>query len=295
MAKEEKKEKEIMEAAEEIKEEVTDAAKEVSEKVEAVEEAVEKKAEEAAEKVEAAKEAVEKKAEKAAEKVEAVEKVEAAAEKAAPAALSSTEAKRKKKAERREAKAARKEANKVEEKKRRPNNGLLALLIFGVLIVMFAFVGLYNYFTKPASIEAYLDENGITEMYNDVAVDEYTTMKLRADGNTMKILFKVAEDAPEEALEQYTGDDGKEMLEELGASYLTSVKPLTQGFGGTVKVGVKQGDKTINYVKLSYREAKKVIKEAQEESEEDAEEASDDADEASDEAEDAAEDAAEGE
>lgn len=285
MAKEEKKEKEVMEAAEEIKEEVTDAAKEVSEKVEAVEEAVEKKAEEAADKAKAA----EKEAEKTAEKVEA------AAEKTAPAALSSTEAKRKKKAERREAKAARKEANKVEEKKRRPNNGLLALLIFGVLIVMFAFVGLYNYFTKPASIEAYLDENGITEMYNDVAVDEYTTMKLRADGNTMKILFKVAEDAPEEALEQYTGDDGKEMLEELGASYLTSVKPLTQGFGGTVKVGVKQGDKTINYVKLSYREAKKVIKEAQEESEEDAEEASDDADEASDEAEDAAEDAAEGE
>lgn len=285
MAKEEKKEKEVMEAAEEIKEEVTDAAKEVSEKVEAVEEAVEKKTEEAADKAKAA----EKEAEKTAEKVEA------ATEKAAPAALSSTEAKRKKKAERREAKAARKEANKVEEKKRRPNNGLLALLIFGVLIVMFAFVGLYNYFTKPASIEAYLDENGITEMYNDVAVDEYTTMKLRADGNTMKILFKVAEDAPEEALEQYTGDDGKEMLEELGASYLTSVKPLTQGFGGTVKVGVKQGDKTINYVKLSYREAKKVIKEAQEESEEDAEEASDDADEASDEAEDAAEDAAEGE
>ena len=213
----------------------------------------------------------------------AEEAKEEAAEAAAP--LSSTEAKRKKKAERREAKAARKEANKVEEKKRRPNNGLLALMIFGVLIVMFAFVGLYNYFSKPASIEKYMDENGITEMYTDIAVDEYTTLKMRADGNDLKMLFTVAEDAPEEALKQYQGDDGKEMLENMGASFLTSMKPETQGFGGSVKVGVKQGDKTINYVKLSYSEAKKVIKEAEEEEE--------DADEAADDAEDAAEDAAE--
>lgn len=213
--------------------------------------------------------------------------------------LSSTEANRKKKAERREAKAARKEANKIEEKKRRPNNGLLALLIFGVLIVMFAFVGLYNYFSKPASIEAYLDDNGYTEMYTNAAVDEYTTMTMRGEGNTIKMVFKVAEDAPEEALAQYQGDEGKEMLENMGASFLTSVKPLTRGLTGTVKVGVKQGDKTINYVKLSYREAKKIIKEAQEEAEDaddaadaDAEEAADDAAEAADEAADTAEDAA---
>ena len=213
--------------------------------------------------------------------------------------LSSTEANRKKKAERREAKAARKEANKIEEKKRRPNNGLLALLIFGVLIVMFAFVGLYNYFSKPASIEAYLDDNGYTEMYTNVAVDEYTTMTMRGEGNTIKMVFKVAEDAPEEALAQYQGDEGKERLENMGASFLTSVKPLTRGLTGTVKVGVKQGDKTINYVKLSYREAKKIIKEAQEEAEDaedaadaDAEEAADDAAETADEAADTAEDAA---
>lgn len=231
---------------------------------------------------------------------EAAEEVKAAEEAAEKVQLSSTEANRKKKAERREAKAARKEANKIEEKKRRPNNGMLALLIFGVLIVMFAFVGLYNYFSKPASIEAYLDDNGYTEMYTNAAVDEYTTVTMRGEGNTIKMVFKVAEDAPEEALAQYQGDEGKEMLENMGASFLTSVKPLTRGLTGTVKVGVKQGDKTINYVKLSYREAKKIIKEAQEEAEDtaddaadaDAEEAADDAAEAADEAADTAEDAA---
>ena len=268
MAEEKKLHEEVKDAVEDVKDAVEEAAEKLDDKVDDIKDAVEDATEKLDDKVDAAKDAVE-------------DKVEAAM-------LSSTEAKRKKKAERREAKAARKEANKVEEKKRRPNNGLLAALIFGVLIVMFAFVGLYNYFSKPASIEKYMDENGIAEMYSDAPVDEHTTVKVRADGNTIKMLFTVAEDAPEEALAEYQGEDGKEMLRNMGASFLTSMKPLTQGLSGTVKVGVKQGDKTINYVKLSYREAKKVIKEAQEE-EEDAEEA---ADEAADEAEEGAEDAA---
>ena len=68
--------------------------------------------------------------------------------------------KRIKKAQRREAKAARKAANKIEEKKSRPNNALIALLIFGVLVGMFAFVLGYNYFSKPATIEKYIEKNG---------------------------------------------------------------------------------------------------------------------------------------
>lgn len=239
--------------------------------------AEEKKEKEIMEEVKAEAEEVKAEAEERAEEV-----------KAEAVRLSSTEAKRKKKAERRDAKAARKEANKIEEKKRRPNNGLLAILIFGVLIVMFAFVGLYNYFQKPASIEKYIDDSGYAEVYTNAPVDEYTTMTMRAEGNTIKMVFKVAEDAPEEILEQYKGDDGKEMLENMGASFLTSIKPLTRGFGGEIKVGVKQGDETINYVKLSYSEAKKIVKEAQEEAEEAADDTGDTADDAADAAEDAA-------
>lgn len=180
----------------------------------------------------------------------------------------STEANRQKKAERREAKAARKAANLVEEKKKRPSNLVLALMIFGVIIAMFAFSAGYKYFSKPASIEAYMEENGMNEMYTDVPVDEHSTAKIRAEGNTLKILITVDDDATEEDLKEYQGEDGKKTLEQMGAYFLTSLKPEVRGFGGEVKVGVKQGDKTINYVKLSYKEAKKVSEDAQKEAEE---------------------------
>ena len=183
----------------------------------------------------------------------------------------STENNRNKKAERREAKAARKAANKVEDKKSRPNNILLAVLIFGVIAGMFAFIYGYDYFTKPASIEKYMEDNGIAEMYSNMPVTEYTTMKVKAEGNLLKVLFTVAEDAPKEELEQLQGKDGKEYLKSTGAYLLTSMKPATQGFSGTVKVGVKQGDKTINYVKMTYRQAKKYMKEEEKKAAEEAE------------------------
>ncbi|MBR3124917.1 MAG: hypothetical protein IKF42_05755 [Mogibacterium sp.] len=180
----------------------------------------------------------------------------------------STEAKRQKKADRRDAKAARKEANKAEEKKTRPNNIILAVMIFGVLIIMFAFAGGYNYFSKPATIEKYMKDNGIDEMYTDIPVTEHTTMKLRADKNTVKIWVNIGEDATEEEVAQYQGEDGAKTLKNMGAYFLTSMKPETRAFGGTVKVKAKQGEETINYVKMSYSEAKKFAKEAQKEAEE---------------------------
>ena len=183
----------------------------------------------------------------------------------------STEANRQKKAERREAKAARKEANKIEEKKSRPSNALLAAMIFGVLIIMFAFVGLYKYFSKPANIEKYVSDSGIDQMYNDVPVTEYTTMKLKAEKNTLKIWLIIDEDAPEEEVALYQGDDGTDTLKNIGAYFLTSVKPETRAFGGTVKVKAKQGDESVNYVEMSYSEAKKYLEDAQKEAEEDAE------------------------
>ncbi len=211
-------------------------------------------------------------------KEEVQEAAEEVKEEARP--LTSTEANRKKKAERREAKAARKEANKVEEKKRRPNNGVLAILIFGVLIGMFVFVGAYNHFSKPANIEKYMEENSMADMYTDAPVDEYTTVTMKADKNTLKIWIKIAEDAPEETVEQYQGEDGTKMLKQWGAYYLTSFRPQARGLGAEVKVKAKQGDESVNYVRMSYKEAKKFLEEAQEEAEEEAEEAGDDAEDA---------------
>lgn len=180
----------------------------------------------------------------------------------------STEANRQKKAERREAKAARKEANKVEEKKSRPNNIILAVMIFGVLIIMFAAAGGYNYFSKPATIEKYMKDNGIDQMYKDIPMTEHSTMTMRADKNTVKIWLNIDEDAPDTELEQYKGEDGEEALKNMGAYFLTSMKPQTRALSGTVKIKAKQGDETVNYVEMSYSEAKKFIKEAQKEAEE---------------------------
>lgn len=196
-------------------------------------------------------------------------KAEAAASKEMKA---STERKRKEKAERREAKAARKEANKIEEKRTRPNNILLAVLICGVLIAMFAFVGGYNYFSKPATVEAYLQESGMAEMYNSMAYDEHSSLKMKAEGNTLKIVVKVNDDATEEDIESYTSEDGEKNLKYTAASLLTAFKPETRAFGGEVRLAVKKGDETICYHKMTYSEAKKFLKELEKEAEEEAEE-----------------------
>lgn len=205
----------------------------------------------------------------------------------------STERKRQMKAERREAKAARKEANKVEEKKKRPSNLLLAILIFGVLIGMFAFIKGYNYFSKPASIEKYMEDQGMADMYTDMPYDEHSTITVRAKDNTIRMLIKVNEDATDEELKEYKGEDATKELKQMGAGFLTSMKPQARGLTGTVKVGVKKGDEMINYVKMSYSEAKKFMKDMEKEAEEQADDAEDAADDAEEAAEDAAEEAAE--
>ena len=176
-----------------------------------------------------------------------------------------------KKKEAREAKAARKAANMVEEKKSRPNNALLAILIFGILIGMFAFIAGYNYFQKSASIEKYMEDNGVLESFSDFEYDEHTKGVLKAEGNTVKMVLKVDEDAPKETVEQFEGEEGTEKLKEIAAYFLTTYKPMTRGFGGTAKVAAKQGEKTINSVKMSYREAKNFVKEMEKKYEEEAE------------------------
>ena len=256
-------EKMITEAAEETVEEIAEAAEET---VEVIAEA----AEEAAEVTEAAEEAAEV-TEAAEEAAEVTETAEEAAEAAEPAKVSS---KRLKKIERREAKAARKAANKIEEKKSRPNNALIAVLIFGVVIAMFAFVLGYNYFSKPATIEKYLEKNGGEEVYGSMQVDELTTAKITAKGNSMTVEMTIDgsnKEAAELAKEYYTGENGEKQLKNISAYFLTGTKPETRAFSADIKTTVKLGDEELSSVEMTYKEAKKFLEDAQKEAEEAAE------------------------
>ena len=201
----------------------------------------------------------------------AEETAEEAAEAAEPAKVSS---KRLKKIERREAKAARKAANKIEEKKSRPNNALIAVLIFGVVIAMFAFVLGYNYFSKPATIEKYLEKNGGQEVYGSMQVDELTTAKITAKGNSMTVEMTIDgsnKEAAELAKEYYTGENGEKQLKNISAYFLTGTKPETRAFSADIKTTVKLGDEELSSVEMTYKEAKKFLEDAQKEAEEAAE------------------------
>ena len=184
--------------------------------------------------------------------------------------------KRIKKAQRREAKAARKAANKIEEKKSRPNNALIALLIFGVLIAMFAFVLGYNYFSKPATIEKYMEKNGGEEVYGNLQLDMYSTASITADGNSVKIDMTVNGDDEETvkaAKEYYSGEDGEEQLKQVSAYILTNMKPETRAFSANVKTTVKSGDDELKSVEMTYKEAKDYIEDLQKKAQEEAEQA----------------------
>lgn len=173
-----------------------------------------------------------------------------------------TEKKRAEKAERREAKAARKQANVVEEKKSKLSNGVLAVMIFGVLIAMFAFVWGYNYFSKDASIEEYIANNGGAEQYGNIAIDEHSTAKITAKGNDMTVAISVKTDAEEENkefTEHYKSKEGKEELEYIGAYFLQTIKPNVQGFSATAKCVVKVDGKKVTTVKVKYKDAEDIL------------------------------------
>ena len=252
-------------------EEITEAEKMITEAAEETVEEIAEAAEEAAEVTEAAEEAAEEITEAAEEAAEVTETAEEAAEAAEPAKVSS---KRLKKIERREAKAARKAANKIEEKKSRPNNALIAVLIFGVVIAMFAFVLGYNYFSKPATIEKYLEKNGGEEVYGSMQVDELTTAKITAKGNSMTVEMTIDgsnKEAAELAKEYYTGENGEKQLKNISAYFLTGTKPETRAFSADIKTTVKLGDEELSSVEMTYKEAKKFLEDAQKEAEEAAE------------------------
>lgn len=206
---------------------------------------------------------------------EVTQNAEAAVVQESAAQKASTAAKRAKKAERRDAKATRKAANVVEEKRNRPNNLLLGILIFGVLIGMFVFVKGYNYYKLEPSIQSYIKNNGGKEAYGSMMVDEHTTAAVTAKKNNMKIVLtcEPQEGEEKEFTDYYKGDDGTDQLKYIGAYMLTTIKPECRGFSANVDVKVTVNGDEVNKQSMTYNEAKKYIKEQEEKAKEEAEKA----------------------
>ena len=208
--------KEIKEA--EVKEEVV---------AEAEAEVKEEKSEEKAEKVEEKAEKTEEKS----EKVKAPKKTKAEINKEMKAAIkeeneSRTDRNRAEKAARREAKAARKEAKVVEEKKKRIGNGLLALMIFGAIALMFLFVLGYNAAQKEANLESFIANNGGTDVYSNLQISDTQTLSITAEKNTLNVVFDCK--SKKEA-KVYKDEGGEDQLKYIGSYYLATMKPDVRG------------------------------------------------------------------
>lgn len=170
-----------------------------------------------------------------------------------------TERKRAEKAERRESKAAKKQASIVEEKKRKLGNGVLAIMIFGIIAVMFASVWAYNYSQKEASVESFIANNGGKEAYGNMLIDENTMASVTADKNNMKVVLNTSS---KDAKKHYNTKDGEKELKYIGSYLLGTIKPNVRGFSASVKCTVKYNDKKVKAVKLKWSEAKDVLEDA---------------------------------
>lgn len=170
-----------------------------------------------------------------------------------------TERKRAEKAANREAKIAKKEARVVEDKKRRLGNGWLALMIFGVVALMFAFVWGYNYFSKAASIETYMANEGHADEYANMMISETATMTVTAEKNDMKVVIDVtAEDGTDEA-GYYKTDEGVDQMKYFAAYWLGTFKPLTRGSSATATVVANVNGKEFNTVTVDWSEVDKIL------------------------------------
>ena len=147
-----------------------------------------------------------------------------------------TERKRAEKAANREAKAARKEVHVVEDKKKRMGNGLLALMIFGVVALMFAAAWGYNYFSKEASLEAYINSHGGAEAYSDIQIGEGQTLSVTAEKNNLNVVLNMTNENADEQKQYFESEEGAGWMKYIGAYYLATMKPTCRGVSATANI-----------------------------------------------------------
>ena len=163
------------------------------------------------------------------------------------------------KAARREAKAARKEAQEIEEKKNHLSNGILALLIFGVIALMFVSVWAIQYFQKDASIEAYIDANGGKDAYSSIQLSDEQTMSVTADKNKLNIVLDVECENGKEDADFYKSDEGIEQMQFMGAYYLGLMKPHARGLSAKAEFVVNVNGKEVQNTEVKWGDVKEIL------------------------------------
>ncbi len=142
-----------------------------------------------------------------------------------------------------------------------PRNGLIALLIFGTLALMFAFIWGYKYYQLSPSIEKYMESAGGDAVYGSMQIDDETVMSMKADGNKLKIVSNITTDGAAAAKEKNTGKDAKDNMKYLASYYLYSMKSNCRGLTSSVTYTIKVNGEKVNSVSMSFRKAKKYLKE----------------------------------
>lgn len=170
-----------------------------------------------------------------------------------------TERKRAEKAANREAKAARKEVHVVEDKKKRMGNGLLALLIFGVVALMFAVAWGYNYFSKEASIEAYINNHGGAEAYSNIAIGEGQTLSVTAEKNNLNVVLDMTNENADEQKKYFESEEGAGWMKYIGAYYLATMKPTCRGMSATANIAANVNDKQVASSEVKWADVDEIL------------------------------------
>ena len=159
------------------------------------------------------------------------------------------------KAAMRTAKEDRKAAYTEEQKKAKLSNLVIAIMIFGVLFLMFIIPWGYNYFQKDASIEAYISNRGGVTAFQGIQIDENKVAALSADGNKMYITITDSSKNTDKEIKYYKGKNGQEEMKFISAYFLSIIRPDVRGFTAsavcTANVGKKQAaELTVRYSQI---------------------------------------------
>lgn len=163
------------------------------------------------------------------------------------------------KAAMREAKEDRKSAYTEEQKKAKLSNLVLAIMIFGVLFLMFIIPWGYNYFQKDASIEAYINNRGGAAAFQGIQIDKNKVAALSADGNKMYVTITDSTKDTDKETKYYKGKDGQSEMEFISAYFLAIIRPDVRGVTASAVCTANVGDKKAAEMTVKYSQIEDIL------------------------------------